>query len=266
MAEPASPPEGKEDPLTISAIATLAFLLADVLQMGLGHAALALLTIAPNGILTSAGWSSAYDNPLIDSGGVIVGLAAAALFGLSLRIFATASARVRLFLVLACAFNLLASTGTLFFYGLTDIGDWYTVLQGAARWTPLRTGLIVTGIVTYLGALFLVAWALAHSLGLTRRDRARYARITRSAWLSAMVVSCLAAVPNPLGVKYVLLSDLPMALASDTGLLFVRYFAMTRSSPAAAERVTRSRLWIAAAAILALVFILLLGRGITLNR
>lgn len=266
MAEPRSATRGKDDLLTISAIATLAFVVADVLQMGLGHAALALLTIAPNGVLTPAGWSSAYDNPLIDSGGVIVGLAAAALFGLSLRIFAGASARVRLFLLLACAFNLLAGTGTLFFYGLTDMGDWYTVLEGAARWTPMRTGLIVTGIVTYIGALFLLAWALAHSLGVARDDRRRYALITRSAWLSAMVVSCLAALPNPLGVKYVLLSDLPMALASDTGLLLLRYFAVTRAAPAHQDPVRRSRLWIGTAVILALAFILLLGRGITLYR
>jgi hypothetical protein len=62
MAEQVSrvPTQAKDDVLTVVPISVVAEMLGDVVDEGLGHAAVALLTGARSGVLSTVAWSSAH--------------------------------------------------------------------------------------------------------------------------------------------------------------------------------------------------------------
>jgi len=70
MAEQVSrvPEQAKDDVLTVVAISFVAEMLGDVLHEGLGHAAVALLTGAKSGVLSTVAWSSEGDSRLVAAG------------------------------------------------------------------------------------------------------------------------------------------------------------------------------------------------------
>jgi hypothetical protein len=123
-------PAAKDDWATVCAISILAGMIADVLHEGVGHALVALLTVARSGTLTTVAWSSAYDSKLVAAGGTLVNLASAGVFWLLLRKSREGSVHVRLFLLLCCAFNLFDGTGYFFFSGVSNFGDWAVVIAG----------------------------------------------------------------------------------------------------------------------------------------
>lgn len=271
----ATPPqnaEGKAHPavtdhgLTVASIALLAFLLTDTLQQALGHALPALLTISPFGVLTATGWSSAYDNTLIDTGGCFVNFALALLALLAILIWKRSSPRPGLLLMLVCAFNLFAGSGYLIFAGVTGFGDWYSLLEGRAEWNLLRGLLLASGALLWIASLFILGSLLARRFGALRADRHRIVRLAFVSWVAAVALAALSAAVNPIGIKSVLLSDFPATVLSQIGLLFLPLcvpFALP-SAPAP-QAVARSWSWIAVAAILTLVFVVVLGRGIPLH-
>lgn len=257
----------RDDRLTISAISALAFMLSDVLHEGLGHACIALATVAPQGVLSSVAWSSAYDSKLVDAGGTLVNLAAAGLFWLLLRRSRKASPRTRLFLLLGCAFNLFTGTGYFFFSGVTNFGDWAGVIAGLEPYQVWRVGLIALGVVSYWGAVVAVGSALVRTMGLARNDSSRYWRLTVTSYLTAIAVSALGGLMNPAGIQLVFLSALPVTAGADCGLLWMRYYVPKSVIPESdGAAVTRSWAWIATGTVVALAFILVLGRGIPLHR
>jgi hypothetical protein len=89
-----------DDWLTICAIAWVAGMLGDVLHEGVGHAAVALLTGTPSGVLSAVAWSSTYDSRLVAAGGTLVNLAAGLAFWFALRAAKAASVHTRLFFLL----------------------------------------------------------------------------------------------------------------------------------------------------------------------
>lgn len=256
----------QDDRVTVSAISALAFMLSDVLHEGLGHACVALATVAPSGVISTVAWSSSYDSKLVDAGGTLVNLAAAAVFWLLLRSLRQASAATRLFLLMCCAFNLFTGTGYFFFSGVTNFGDWAGVIDGLHPHVLWRAGLIVAGVLLYWGAVVVVGSALVRHLGVTRNDGARYWRLMVTSYLAAIVVSTLGGLLNPAGLKYVALSSLPATAGADCGLLWMRYYVPGSVTPQADGAVSRSWAWIGAGAVAALAFILVLGRGIPLHR
>jgi hypothetical protein len=274
MVSPATSPAGsavsatqRDDRVTVGAVAALAFMLSDVLHEGLGHACVALLTVAPQGLLTTVAWSSAYDSRLVDAGGTLVNLATAGVFWLLLRGLRSASAPTRLFLLLSCAFNLFTGTGYFFFSGVTNFGDWAGVIDGLEPHRVWRAGLIVAGIVAYWAAIVVVGTALVRYMGVARNDRRRYWRICLTSYFSAIAVSTLGGLMNPIGLQYVVLSALPATAGADCGLLWMGYYVPRSAVPERDEApVSRQWTWIGVGAATALAFIFLLGRGITLHR
>src|SRR5579862_445219 len=139
----------KDDLLTIIAISVIALMLGTMLHEGVGHGAVALLTGARSGTLSTVAWSSDFDSRLVAAGGTIVNLIAGVLFWLALRAASNASAPTRFFLLISCAFNLFSGTGYFFFSGVTGFGDWQQVIAGMRPYWMWRTLLIVVGIGTY---------------------------------------------------------------------------------------------------------------------
>jgi hypothetical protein len=120
--------QANDDVLTVCAISLLAEIIANVLHEGLGHAATALLTGAKSGVLTTVTWSSDFDSRLVAASGTLANLVAAMMCWIALRSATGASVRLRFFLFTSLAFNLFAGTGYFFFSGVTNFGDWATVI------------------------------------------------------------------------------------------------------------------------------------------
>jgi hypothetical protein len=260
-------PALQDDRVTVCAISALAFMLSDVLHEGVGHACVALATIAPQGVVSTVAWSSAYDSKLVDAGGTLVNLAAAGVFWLLLRRLRRASAAMRLFLLLGCAFNLFDGTGYFVFSGVTNYGDWAGVIAGLEPHTLWRAGLIVAGILLYWGAVVVIGSALVRDLGVARSDSSRYWRLTLTSYVAAVVISTLGGLMFPEGPKYVLISSLPASMGANCGLLWMRYYVPKSVVPRSdGTAVSRSWAWIGSGTVAALAFILVLGRGIPLHR
>jgi hypothetical protein len=253
---------------TVCAVSALAMMISTTLHEGVGHALTALLTVSPSGVLSTVAWNSAYDSKLVDAGGTIVNLIAAAFFWLLLRNAGRFSAATRLFLLLACAFNLFAGTGYFVFSGLTNFGDWAAVIQGLHPPVLWRAALIVAGVLGYWGALVVAGTSLFRYVGFHRRaDRRRISHLMLVAYLNAVLIACLGGALNPMGIEYVFLSALPATAGAGSGLLYMQYYARKNVEPAVGvEPINRSFAWIGVSAVCAALFIFVLGRGITLTR
>ena len=257
----------RDDRLTVCAIAAVAFMFSDVLHEGLGHACIALMTVAPQGLLTTVAWSSAYDSKLVDAGGTLVNLATAGVFWLLLKGLRRASTPARLFLLLCCAFNLFDGTGYFLFSGVTDFGDWAGVINGLHPHMAWRMGLVAVGVFAYWGAVVVIGGAVVRYLGVPLADRARYWKLALAGYLSAIVVSTLGGLMNQMGLQYVLLSALPATAGADCGLLWMRYYVPKATTPErSGDPIGRSWPWIGAGLAVTVVFVLVLGRGIPLHR
>lgn len=263
---PRTPPDADDFP-TVCAIGSLAFMIGDVLHEGLGHAATALFTVSPNGMLSTVAWRSAYDSKLVEAGGTIVNLISAAVFWMLLRLARRSSVRTRFFLFLGCAFNLFTGTGYLFFSGVTNFGDWAVVIDGMPHHGLWRAGLVVLGMAAYLGAVLIIGTSMVKEVGVPLSDSRRYSRLAYTSYLSSVLISCAAGAMNVLGLKYVLLSALPATAGADCGFLWMRYYVPRSTQPLVnIAGIRRSWRWIGVSVPLALAFIFVLGRGIMLQR
>lgn len=254
--------------VTVCAVSALAMILSTMLHEGVGHAVTALLTVSPNGVLSTVAWTSEYDSKLVDAGGTIVNLIAAAVFWILLRSAPLSSAATRLFLLLACAFNLFAGTGYFLFSGLTNFGDWAAVIHDLQPFVLWRVALIVAGVLGYWGALVVAGTSLFRYVGFQRgADRRRISHLMMVAYLNAVLIACVGGALNPLGIQYVFFSALPATAGAGSGLLYMQYYARKNAAPALrVEPINRSFAWIGVSAACALLFIFVLGRGVMLSR
>jgi hypothetical protein len=258
--------QANDDVLTVCAISLLAEILADVLHEGLGHAATALLTGTQSGVLTTVAWSSDISSRLVAAGGTLANLAAAMVFWIALRSATRASVRLRFFLLTSLAFNLLAGTGYFFFSGVTDFGDWAAVIAGLHPHWLWRTILVVAGIASYFGAVLLVGIGLVRYVGVPRSDTRRLRKLTLIPYFSAVLLLCASGLLNPIGIQLMWQSALPGAAGAHSGLLWLQYYIPKATVPERpSDGMDRNYPWIIVALALSLVFIFVLGRGITLH-
>jgi len=256
-----------DDAPTVIGISLVAAMVADVLHEGVGHALIALTTVAQSGIWSTVAWSSQYDSRLVAAGGTLVNLVAGILLWVALRSAKNASPELRLFLLLACAFNLFTGTGYFFFSGVTNFGDWEVVIHGMHPYWLWRLGLIAVGMASYYGAVLLVSMGLVQYVGVSRDDRSRWRGVTLTPYVSALVLMGLAGLMNPIGIQLVWQSALPATAGANCGLLWMRYYIPEGTIPRRGdENIGRSYAWILPAVLSSLVFIFVLGRGIVLRR
>jgi hypothetical protein len=256
-----------DDALTVCSISFLAEMLANVLHEGLGHAATALLTGAQSGVLTTVAWSSDFESKLVEAGGTLANLAAALVFWIALRSALSATVRWRFFLLISLAFNLLAGTGYFFFSGVTNFGDWALVIAGLHPHWLWRSLLVVGGIASYYGAVFIVGTGLVRYVGVPRNDLRRLRNLTFLPYFSTVLLLCAGGLLNPIGIQLVWQSALPGAAGAHSGLLWLTYYIPKGTVPErSSDGIDRNYTWIIVAVALSLVFIFVLGRGITLQR
>jgi len=265
VAEPSEAFAG-DDVLTLCAISVLAAVLADFLHEAIGHAAIALLTGAKSGILSTVAWSSSFDSRLVQAGGTLVNLVAGGLLWLVLRMRRNMTPQTRYFLLIACLFNLFDGTGYFFFSGITNFGDWAGVIAGLQPHWMWRTLLFLVGVASYYGVVLLAGLGFARYLGVSVKNP-RMLRLTLVPYLTAIVVVGVSGIFNPIGIQYVWLSALPATAGGHSGMLWFRYYIPRSIVPSdSAEPVSRSYQWILTAVPVCLVFVVVLGRGVTLSQ
>ena len=257
----------KDDWLTVCAISVLAGILGNLLHEGLGHAAVALLTGAKSGVLSTVAWSSDYDSRLVAAGGTLANLAAGLLFWMALRSARSASVRWRFFLLTSVAFNLFDGTGYFLFSGFTDFGDWAVVIAGLAGHWLWRVLLVVVGISSYFGAVLVAGSALVRYVGVPRSEPRRLTRLTLLPYLTSILLASASGLLNAVGLQLIWQSALPATAGGHSGLLWLKYYIPKGTVPErSSDSIGRNYVWIALAIALSIPFIFVLGRGITLHR
>jgi hypothetical protein len=224
-------------------------------------------TGAKSGVLSTVAWSSDVETRLVAAGGTLANLVAGAVFWIALRSAKNASARLRFFLLMRLAFNLFAGTGYFFFSGVTNFGDWAVVIAGLQPQWLWRTLLVLTGIAAYYGAVLLVGIGLVRYVGAPRNKPQRLRTLTFIPYVSSVLLSVAGGLMNPIGIQLVWQSALPGAAGAGSGLLWLRYYIPKGTVPERrSDGIDRNYPWIIVAAILSLVFVFVLGRGIALHR
>lgn len=255
-----------DDVLTICAISIVAGILTNILHEGVGHGLTALLTGAKSGVLTTVAWSSTYDSRLVEAGGTLVNLAAGLLFGLALGTAKHLSLSARYFLLIGCAYNLFTGTGYFLFSGVTNFGDWAAVISGLDPHWLWRVLLVVGGAITYFVAALGVGIGLVRYVGVRREQQRRLRKLTFVPYLCAIALASAAGLLNPLGIELLWQSALPATAGGQSGLLWLQYYVPRGTEPRQEPgSLGRNYVWIVLAGILAPLYVVVLGRGITLH-
>jgi hypothetical protein len=257
----------KDDRPTLIAISALACILQDVLHEGLGHGVTAWLSGARTITISTVALQCDIDTRWISANGTLVNLVFAAIFWLILRRPGGYRPATRYFLVLAMMGNLFTGTGYFLFSGVANFGDWAAVIRGLQPHWMWQLGLVVLGAASYYASMLLVGAQLKpfHAKGEgTRRLRG----LCWTPYFTDGILAGLGGLLNPAGLFYVIASALPSTLGANAGLLSLP--SMMRrwsgSEPEPVGPVERSTAWIAVAAIASLLFIFVLGRGLTWSR
>jgi hypothetical protein len=264
---PAGVVSTKDDRLTLIAISALACILQDVLHEGLGHGVTAWLSGAHRVTMSTVALQSDIDTRLISANGTVVNLVFAAIFWLLLLRPQHYRPATRYFLVLAMAGNLFTGTGYFLFSGVFNFGDWAAVIRGLQPHWMWQLGLVVLGAASYYGSMLVVAAKLRAFREKDENSR-RLRGLCWTPYFIDAILAGLGALLNPFGLFYVVASALPSTLGANAGLLSLPGM-MRRSSPEQGKQVgplCRSAPWIVTGLVASLLFIFVLGRGLTWSR
>jgi hypothetical protein len=257
----------KDDKLTVIAISALACILQDVLHEGLGHGVTAWLSGAHRMTMSTVALQSDIGTRWISANGTLVNLLFGAIFWLLLLRPQRYSPATRYFLVLAMAGNLFTGTGYFLFSGVLNFGDWAAVIRG---WQPhwmWQLGLVALGVPSYYASMLVVAAKLKPFRG-NDEISPRLRALCWTPYFTDGILAALGALLNPLGLFYIVASALPSTLGANAGLLSLPAMMRRwgRSEEEQVEPMRRSAAWIATAAVASLLFIFVLGRGLTWSR
>jgi hypothetical protein len=264
---PADTVSAKDDRLTLIAISALACILQDVLHEGLGHGVTAWLSGARRVTMSTVALQCDIDTRWISANGTLVNLLFAAIFWLLLLGQQRYRPATRYFFVLAMAGNLFTGTGYFFFSGVTNFGDWAAVIQGLQPHWLWQAGLVVLGVISYYASMLLVAAKLFPFRG----EEEKSGRLRGLCWTPYFTDGILAGVGgllNPAGLFYVIASALPSTLGANAGLLSLPSMMRkwSRSEQEQIAPIEWSTAWIAIATVASLLFVFVLGRGLTWSR
>lgn len=268
MAAPAnsSPPPSSLDLWTIAAIAIVATVITDVIHEGLGHGGACVATGAQPLVLSTVHFECSADTRWVAAGGTLANLIFGALFWAAARAVKQ-SASWRYFFWLLMTLNLFDAGGYFLFSGIGNFGDWADVVAGLQPPWAWRVGLVALGSVTYF-VLFvpLCLRELRPFLGPDAQIRVRRARqLTVVPYLTSGVLSCVAGALNPVGPLLILVSAAAASFGGHSGLAWMwtlLHGPRIPSSEFQMAEIERSRGWMLAAIVLALVFIAGLGPGV----
>ncbi len=262
------------DRLTVAAMAVLVYVAANVLHEGLGHGGACVLTGGAPRLWTSVSFqcdvASAGAGRLVAAGGTVTNLIAGGLAALAYRRSAPDRVAQRFCWWLFATVNLLQAFGYWLFSGVGRIGDWAVVMAPVEPQWLWRAVLAVAGGVLYWLATRRAFMALGRWIG--GPASTRYAVGRRLAWvayLTGALLYMLSGLLNPGGVFLLAVSAAAASLGGTSGLAwganFLRDSKDGADTAATAARITGNPRLIVAAAIVALLFVFVLGPGISLR-
>jgi hypothetical protein len=259
------------DALTIASIAIIAYVLASVLHEGLGHAGACLATGGKPIMVSTVAMECSADNRLVIAGGTLANVAAGALFFVLGRMTTRTSSRLKYFLWLSMTVNLFTAAGYFLFSGIGGFGDWAIFIQGFSPPWAWRTGMAIFGAATYAWAARFSLLELRPLIGSDRKQRFICAvRLTRVPYFAGGILACVAGSLNPQGWMLVALSAGASTFGGTSGLLWTIDWLNRGWIPTGSESepmpILRSWPWIAAACVVALGFIFVLGPGLRFSR
>ena len=259
------------DRMTVVAIATVAYALANLIHEGLGHGGTCVVVGGRLTALSSVYAECAAEgrthlaNSLATAAGTLANLLAGATAWLLLRRQEARPTSRRYFLWLFMTLNLLQGTGYWLFSGVANIGDWANLVADLEPLWLYRAILAMLGGAGYWGAIVLGLRTLNPLLsdGPDRLQRAR--TLSLIPYLAGGVLYVAAGALNPVGPLLVLISAGAASFGGVSALAWMTELLRTRGYPAVSGvplAIDRSLGWIALAATTALVFAMIFGPGL----
>jgi hypothetical protein len=260
------------DTATLAAIAAITYALANVLHEGVGHGLTCVLVGGRAEVLSTVHFQcggvealSAWSRRAISAGGTLVNMVAGAVFWLAMM--KARSATLRFFFWLSMTVNLLAGFGYLMVPTAIGFGDWMRVLNGLDGALPVRITLVGIGTAGWVGSAVLARRRLEPFLhrGPVRERRRRARRLSLFAYLFGCSLKVIAGVFNPVGWKLMLMSALAASLGATAALPSLIPDPVGPAKPWTPEvplGLPRSRAWLVAGAIVAALFVGVIGPGI----
>jgi hypothetical protein len=256
------------DPLTVGAIAILAYMLGNVMHEGLGHGGACVLAGAWPLVISSVHFECSLDSRLVMAGGTLVNFLAGGVLFLLGRLTGPRYPRLKYFFWICMTVNLYTATGYFLFSGIGGIGDWGEFIQGLGPQWVWRIGLTIFGAATYLLA---ARWSLLELRPLIGSDKAqRYQHAVRLSvipYFAGGILMCIAGSLNPKGAVLILISAAASTFGGTSALMWTPQMlkggtAIPYGPPAEVMPIHRSWPLIVAAFAIAIAFIGVLGPSV----
>jgi hypothetical protein len=159
----------------------------------------------------------------------------------------------------------------LVFSGLLESGDWAVVISGLDPAWAWRLGMATAGGAAYAASVRVAARAAAEWVGRGEVSIDDLRRLTVSSYVAGGVLLVLASALNPVELRLVLVSGVGASFGLTWGLLLIPGMVASRMGgrPAAEPTVKALPLqpfWVAAAVLVGVAFVCVLGPGIRLSR
>jgi hypothetical protein len=254
------------DTFTVIAITIIAAAIDDVLHELVGHGGACVLTGAHPLVVSTVHFECSVDSRIISAGGTIVNLIAGVIcwaFGRRVR-----EPRLRYFFWLLMVFNLLSAGGYFLYSGIGNIGDWAYVIHDLHPAWAWRAALTALGLVSYWLFVLVSIRELQPLLSSDQDQRLRRARrLTFIPYFTQGVLLTVAGMFNPVGMMLVAISAMAASFGGASGLMWMGSLLRGDHIPpplSDGAAIEKSWAWIGTAAVVACVFIFVLGRGVHL--
>ena len=258
--DPATP-----DLWTIISISIVSYASATILHEGAGHGGACLLTGGKPIAFSTVDFECDREGRIVAAGGTVMNLAAGLLCWFILR-FVTRRTHLRYFLWLLMTINLFQASGYFFFSGVANIGDWAVVIRGLEPPWLWRMGLTILGLSLYMLFVWIALRELQPFLGHngpTKLQRAK--KLTLVPYFTGGILSCTAALFNPVGMFLVAISAAASSFGGTSGLAWMWRIAKHVRVPNGAVEpppLSRSRGWMIGAAVVGALFVVVFGPGL----
>ena len=257
-------PGQRSDLRTVIAVAILAYAASSVVHELIGHGSGCLLTGVKAVSVTSILLQSAGGNRVVDVSGPVANV----LFGTGAFLFFRRQAKFTAFsyfLWFFAALNLLVATGYIFYSGITNWGDWASVIRGLRPQYAWRTVISLAGILLYLGVVRLLCRSIIKLVRVGEVRRSDVRRLIYPAYFTCGLLAVASAAFNPVSPRLIWVNGFSGSFLAFLGLLRIpsivdQYATETHEG----KPIPFSPTWVTAGALVAIVFIFVFGPGIRL--
>jgi hypothetical protein len=263
----------KPDWLTVAAIAVVTHALSSFLHEAFGHGGACLAVGCTPRLVTTMQFRGDEGSlprlavDAISAGGTFANLGVAAIAVLILRRYRGPARTAWFFLWLFATVNLLAASGYLLYSGLANIGDWANIVRGHEPAWLWHVILMAIGAPGYWLATRWMMDRLGRRLpGGGSRVAAAY-RYTLVSYIAIGALAISGGIFEPGGVFVVLISAAAASLGGMSALAWGPQMLHDRrlgEPPEEPLQVARDARWIIAAALVTIVWVTVLGPGLSL--